>query len=67
MARKLNCAGCGAYMGEVRDASLRKDLVCHCEKCVRELKAKAGIRQAANQGKPFGGMFDDIWGGNWRG
>lgn len=33
-------------MGEVRDASLRKDLVCHCEKCVRELKARAHIRQA---------------------
>jgi len=32
MARKIHCAGCGTYLGELRDATLRIDVSHLCKK-----------------------------------
>lgn len=31
--RQIRCKDCEAYLGEIRDASLRKDLVTLCQEC----------------------------------
>ena len=35
MLREINCYKCQAYLGEIRDAKLRKDILFVCGKCVR--------------------------------
>ena len=32
-ARKIHCADCGLYLGEIRDATLRKGITHRCERC----------------------------------
>lgn len=61
--RQINCKGCGKYMGEIRDAKLRKGLVFLCEPCdgrrvALELKEKTGQAGGAN----FDDIFGDIFG-----
>lgn len=31
--RKIHCADCGLYLGEIRDATLRKGITYRCERC----------------------------------
>ena len=33
MTRKIKCAGCNDYMGEIRDATLKKGMVVLCSDC----------------------------------
>ena len=35
MLREINCYKCQAYLGEIRNAKLRKDILFVCGKCVR--------------------------------
>jgi hypothetical protein len=37
--KTLACAGCGAFLGQVRDATLRKGLVALCEACEKQRQA----------------------------
>lgn len=40
-AKNLYCEGCAKYMGEVRDATLRKGMVVLCDKCETKRKLAA--------------------------
>ena len=33
MTRELLCRKCGSLLATLRDASVRKDIVCYCKKC----------------------------------
>lgn len=37
MSRKLYCDKCGLYLGEIRDATLRRGikLIAKCERCIK--------------------------------
>ena len=45
MSRELHCYKCGGYLGEVRDATLKKDMYHVCGKCVRIEHAARSARQ----------------------
>lgn len=36
---KIYCAGCNKYLGEIRDATLRKNIVHLCSNCETKRKA----------------------------
>jgi hypothetical protein len=38
MPRKIYCAKCGFYLGEIRDAKLRKGTVFICVKCAKPIE-----------------------------
>lgn len=46
-AREIHCKKCRTYLGTIRDAILRKDMVCYCGKCVSD---------------PVSEIFGDIFG-----
>lgn len=53
-ARKIKCCECMNYMGEVREASLRKDINYICDKCLVKL------RLARNESKQSRAPQNDI-------
>lgn len=60
MARTIHCNGCGAYLGEIRDARLRKDMVCYCQLCATERESRP---QANPYSGPMGELFRKAFGG----
>ena len=70
MEREINCVGCSAKMGVIRDAALRKDIRYLCDKCnslrmdtMLELK---NLKERIKKGG-FGGssIFGDIFAGRF--
>lgn len=61
MSRKIYCSECKTFLGEIRDAKLKKNMACLCSKCesARKLmKTAVGIKGNSNPlGDMFGGMF----------
>lgn len=58
--RKVHCYKCGKYLGEIRDATLRKNIYHICEFCASvEVKPK----QKAATPNVFDSIFGDIFGG----
>lgn len=57
MAREIHCAGCGTYLGEIRDARLRKDLVTYCQPCATERE------QRQEDGGPVVDFLKGVFGG----
>jgi RNase P subunit RPR2 len=43
MARHVYCSKCNVYLGEIRDARLRKDIVMLCGKCNAKMKAQESV------------------------
>ena len=60
MIRKIYCAECTTYLGEIRDATLKKGMIYLCIKCeeTRNL-LKATIGRKGNN--PVMDMFTDIF------
>lgn len=56
--RKLWCARCGKYMGEVRDGSLRVGLVVICSPCNEKESARGFSKESEN---PFTDIFGDLF------
>lgn len=57
MARQIHCKKCSCYLGEIRDAKLKKGIVNICGKCYDEK-----IEKPINYDSDFGGIFKDIFG-----
>lgn len=62
MARTIHCQDCNKYLGEIRDAKLRKGIRHYCEDCDRRNRAARRLSEAAGQGRnPLGDMLAGIW------
>jgi len=48
MPREINCYKCQAYLGEIKDAKLRKDILFICRKC-SEIKIKRSMEDDASK------------------
>jgi len=59
MAENLYCKSCKKLMAELRDASVRRDLVCLCNDCWSKLDrlAAAAFSKKTNVTDLFGGLF----------
>ncbi len=67
-SRQIFCFNCRTYLGEIRDARLRKDINHACADCAdRILRLKAATRlhnaTKAHTGKAYGDVLKDLF--NW--
>ena len=66
MSKQIRCTACNANLGEIRDASIRKDTRYICAKCdgirLNALVELHRLRQA----DPFDSFFDNLFKGNKR-
>ncbi len=49
MSRKIHC-DCGEYLGEIRDATLKKAIVFKCDKCQQQDKIAIMFGEACASG-----------------
>lgn len=59
MARKIFCSECKTYLGEIRDAKLKKDMAHLCAKCEsarRLMKTAMGTKD-----NPLKDLFGDLF------
>lgn len=60
MSRKIYCEQCDAYLGEVRDATLRKDALYICASCLIRLRPAP---RKPDTSEDFGNVFEALFSG----
>jgi len=63
--RRIHCAGCGKYLGEIRDATLRKGIVHLCDGCNMKRLASDLANKTAPK-SPFEDLMDNFFSGSRR-
>lgn len=63
MGKRIHCQGCNTYMGEIRDASLRKGMTVYCDSCDRRMRAALRMDRA-DESSPIRRNLKDIL-GDW--
>ncbi len=59
-SRKIYCKPCRKYLGEIRDATLRKEIVFLCSNCETKRLA-SGLANKTGNKNPIGGVFGGIF------
>lgn len=59
--RKIYCV-CGKYMGEIRDATLRKGLMYLCPTCDKKRRAAEVAERFRPQSNPVGDFMEAVFG-----
>jgi len=59
MSRKINCCECKVYVGEIRDATLMKNMVFLCDNCNTK-RITNSLKDSLGYGND--NMFEDIFG-----
>lgn len=60
MARKIYCASCNKYLGEIEKARLRKDTIYLCGTCENARKLMFEVKKAKGN-NPFNNIFGDTF------
>lgn len=65
MIKEIFCAKCGKYMGEIRDATLRKGAITYCLPC--DNRRQGVLQQTDNNSDVMSNFFDGLMskGGRW--
>lgn len=70
MAREIECCRCHTYLGEIRDAKLKKGIVYMCDGCITAYRALELAHQTGAERSPYGdlfnGAFGDIFGNKFK-
>lgn len=63
MSRAIECSRCHTYLGEIRDAQLKKGMVHMCDSCDTAYRSLEMAHKYAGDKVPeFGELFGDIFG-----
>ncbi len=66
MSKRIICKDCGIYLGEIRDATLKKGILFQCKSCKEnDAVKKFKENQSAANNLFSEGPFADIFGGGF--
>jgi len=59
-SRKIHCHSCKIYVGEIRDATLRKGMIVFCAQCAEKMEKNTldAVRAIFSKKDDGGGGFD---------
>jgi len=65
---KIYCTSCNMYLGEIKEAYLRKEIFYLCKYCEEKWRTAVNLAEATRRGKPYdSNPFPDIFGDIFKG